>query len=75
MKFHFPQSFCASDKILCLFTKDFNLLYMNFCKILEKMVKKIWVCNFRHFVYPFLYACVSLIQKNAFHRAIIIIII
>ena len=33
------NAYCASDKILCLFTYDINLLYINFSKILEKTDK------------------------------------
>jgi len=33
------KAFCASDKILCLFTNYINLLYINFSKFLEKTDK------------------------------------
>jgi len=37
--FIFLNSFCICNKMLCLFTKDINLLYINVSKILEKSGK------------------------------------
>jgi hypothetical protein len=36
----FVNPFCASDKILCLFIKDINLLHINFSNVLGKTGKK-----------------------------------